>query len=115
VLILLALGAALVAPSLLSNLAEPASEVRTLLHNARQAAVRRGEMVRLTIDRSGVWRATVGEGSRRELLMSGRLMARPAAAADLIFSPLGTCGPADGSAPGTLADYDPLTCEERSP
>jgi prepilin-type N-terminal cleavage/methylation domain-containing protein len=113
VLILLAVAAAVVAPGLLSNRPEPASEVRTLVDNARQASVRRGEMVRLTIDRSGLWRATVGTGSERELLMAGRLDAPPGAAADLIFSPLGTCGIAAGSDQGPLTAYDPLTCEER--
>jgi prepilin-type N-terminal cleavage/methylation domain-containing protein len=113
VLVLLAVAAAVVAPSLLDSRPDRSSALQTLVSQARAASVRRGVVVRLTIDRSGVWRATVGTGSQRELLMAGRLVDSPETATDLLFSPLGTCGPAVPSDPQTLDEYDPLTCEER--
>lgn len=112
VLVLLAVAAAVVAPSLLWPPPEPASEVRTLVDNARNASVRRGQVIRLTIDRAGMWRATVGTESHGELLMAGRLAAPPATFTDLIFSPLGTCGIAPGTDPKPFTAYDPLICEE---
>lgn len=113
VLVLLAVAAAVVAPSLLYSRPDQSSPWQTLVSQARAASVRRGVVVRLTIDRSGVWQATTGSGSELELIMTGRLADSPGAVADLLFSPLGTCGPAAPSGPETLADYDPLTCEER--
>lgn len=112
VLLLLAVAAAVVAPSLLHSPPDQSSPVRALVSQARAASVRRGETVRLTIDRSGLWQATVGTGVERRLLMAGRLAVRPGTATDLIFSPLGTCGISAGADLEPLTGYDPLTCEE---
>ncbi len=109
VLVLLAVAAAVVAPSFFTARPEQFSTVPMLVSQVRAASVRRGVAVRLTINRSGEWRATAGSG--RELLTAGRIPA-PAAAVDLIISPLGTCGIAAGGNPEALAAYDFLTCEE---
>jgi prepilin-type N-terminal cleavage/methylation domain-containing protein len=114
VLVLLAVAAAVVAPSLLSSGPDRASALPTLVATARAASVRRGEVVRLRIDRAGNWQARAGTGSTSQLLMSGRLTDSPASAIDLIFSPLGTCAPAvESDRVETLTAYDPLTCEAR--
>ena len=116
VLVLLALAAAIVAPSLLSFQPENVSEVPALVGSTRQAAVRRGETVRLRIDRTGAWQAVAGTEPGQDPLVSGQLASRPALAIDLIFSPLGTCAPSvESAADETLAAFDPLTCEARFP
>jgi prepilin-type N-terminal cleavage/methylation domain-containing protein len=111
VLILLGLAAALVAPSLFVSPPEQSSALQTLVQRSRDASVRRGEVVRLRIDRSGAWQVVAGAPPRRELLMGGRLGAT-SSAVELIFSPLGTCAPGVESDPvEVLAGLDPLTCE----
>jgi len=116
VLVLLALAAAIVAPSLLSTHPENSSEIQALVGSTRQAAVRRGETVRLQVDPTGAWQAVAGTEPGGDLLLSGQLASHPASTTDLIFSPLGTCAPSIESVPGeALAAFDPLTCEVRSP
>ncbi|MEO6055408.1 MAG: prepilin-type N-terminal cleavage/methylation domain-containing protein [Gemmatimonadales bacterium] len=118
VLILLGIASAVVAPSLLVRPSPASAEamMQALVRNAREAAIRRGEMVRLTVHRSGEWQATAGTPPTRELLMSGRLTRPPVLPADLLFSPLGTCAPSiqsDGGAP--FGAFDSLTCESPPP
>ncbi len=113
VLVLLALAAAIVAPSLLSTHPENASEIQALVGSTRQAAIRRGETVRLRVNRSGAWQAIAGTEPGSDLLMSGQLAGQPATTTDLIFSPLGTCAPAVES--GSVVALDPLTCEVELP
>lgn len=115
VLALLALGAAIVGPGLLSSLPDEPSEARALIGSVRAAAVRRGETVRLQIDRSGAWQALVGTPPQMEVLMSGQLTTPPSSVMDLLFSSIGTCAPSVESAPAeVLATLDPLTCEPPS-
>ncbi len=115
VLILLAVAAGVVAPSLLSSPPEEPSALRALIAGAREAAIRRGEIVRLRIDGSGAWQAVAGAPSRSEVLLSGRLAEPPGGISDILFSPLGTCAPGVESEPAAelLAGFDPLTCAER--
>jgi prepilin-type N-terminal cleavage/methylation domain-containing protein len=114
VLVLLAVAATVVAPSLLPPRPEQSSSLRALMGTAREAAVRRGEMVHLRIGQSGAWRASAGSSAQTEPLMSGRL-ADSTEAVDLLFSPLGTCALApEAIRAQTLAALDPLTCEVRS-
>jgi len=113
VLLLLSIAATVVAPRLLFPKSDQASALRTTINNAREAAVGRGEMVRLRIDRSGAWQATAEGSPPTELLMSGRL-SETRGAVDLLFSPLGTCAPTLETLPAAaLAAFDPLTCEAR--
>lgn len=114
VLILLAVAAAVVAPSFSFTGSEPSSPLRGLVATAREAAIRRGETVHLRIDRSGTWQAVAGTPSRSEVLMVGRLAGAPGGPVDLIFSPLGTCGLAVESQSVSLGAFDALTCEAES-
>lgn len=112
ILVLLALATAIVAPSLLTSPAEKSSEMEALMSSARTAAIRRGEMVRLRIDRSGAWRAVAGTPPQTEVLLSGQLVDPPANVTDLLFSPIGTCAPTlESDPPEILLALDPLTCE----
>lgn len=115
VLVLLAVAATVVAPSLLApRLKQHSSSVLAVVGIAREAAVRRGELVRLQVDRSGAWRASAGAPPNGELLMSGRLSNPRGSTADIVFSPLGTCAPTPESIPSEeLVGIDPLTCEAR--
>lgn len=119
VLLLLSIAAAVVGPSLwFAPRPPPDSELLALVGGARDAAIRRGETVRLRIDRSGAWLALAGasasETVARDTLMSGRLAAPRAASTDLFLSPLGTCAPAVESESAFLpAGLDPLTCDRR--
>lgn len=114
VLVLLAVAAAVVTPSLLPPRPNQSSSLRTVVGTAREAAVRRGELVRLRIDRSGSWQAIAESSPRTEFLMSGRIP-DTGGTVDLLFSPLGTCAPTPEALPAqALAGLDPLTCEVRS-
>lgn len=113
VLILVAIAAAIVGPSLASSRREPGSELATLVTNARGASVRRGEMVHLRIERSGAWQILRG-APPGALLLSGRLTQPPPSNVELVFSPLGTCAPTVESGPADfLPAYDGITCEEQ--
>jgi prepilin-type N-terminal cleavage/methylation domain-containing protein len=116
VLVLLAVAATVVAPSLLApRLARQSSSVLALVGSMRETAVRRGGMVRLRIDRSGDWQAFSGTPADREVLMSGRFSGPGNTAADIVFSPLGSCAPTPESVPPKeLAGFDLLTCEPRA-
>lgn len=113
VLVILALAAAIVGPSLVSSRSDATTELPRLVGHARKAAVRRGEAVRLQIDRSGAWQIVAGASPGGEILMSGRLTDAPAGRIALVFSPLGTCGPPAEAAP--VIAFNPLTCEMLSP
>ena len=113
VLVLLAIATAVVAPSLVSSGSEASSELIRVIGRAREAAVRRGETVHLRIDRSGAWQVVAGAPPGGEILTSGQLTDAPADRVELVFSPLGTCGPPAEAAPVTA--FDPLTCETVSP
>ncbi len=112
-LVLLAIAAAVVAPSLISSRSESSSELIRVVGGAREAAIRRGETVQLRIDQSGAWQAVAGATPQGGILMSGQLIDAPAQRIALVFSPLGTCGPPAESAP--VVAFDPLTCEVASP
>jgi prepilin-type N-terminal cleavage/methylation domain-containing protein len=113
VLVLLAIAATVVAPSLLApRRMQQSSSLVTVVATVREAAVRRGEMVRFRVDRSGAWQALAGVPPDSELLLSGRLSTLGHSTADILFSPLGTCAPSPESiAPEALVGIDPLTCQ----
>lgn len=114
VLVILTIAAAIVAPSLLAPRPNESSSLTAVMGEAHAAAVRRAEMIRLQIDRSGAWQATAAPSGKPELLMSGRI-SPPESAIDLLFSALGTCGPTpEGGTPPAWVTFDPLTCEARS-
>ena len=109
VMVLLAVAAAVVAPSLMFR-REDSLSFSKLVATGRQAAIRRAEVLRLHIERSGDWELTE-DSSSGEILMRGRL-SNTWGSADLLFSPLGTCGPSPEDLPSpALSQLDQLNCE----
>jgi prepilin-type N-terminal cleavage/methylation domain-containing protein len=113
VLILLTIAAGLVIPSLHTPRLDDPASMAAVIKRAREAAVRRGELVQLHIGRSGSWQATAGGNS--EILMTGLLRGNSEGTIDLLFSPLGSCGAAPEAIQPNAVSVDPLTCEVQSP
>ena len=112
VLLLMTLATALVAPAIGSRQPRPRDELAALLQMARLAAVRRGEVVTVTVAASGQWRLDGNASAADGPIASGQLGAKPAAALTVAVSPLGGCAPAlDSASTVLLASVDPLTCE----
>jgi Tfp pilus assembly protein FimT len=116
VLLLIGMGAALAMPAFLRSGPEK-SPLHALLGNAREAAVRRGEMVFLRIGESGEWRIESGATTRESsnVVMEGHTDRFPTALT-LLVSPTGTCML---DVPSVVAashiQLDPLTCELKEP
>ena len=111
VLLLLTIAATVVAPSFVLPRHDASPSLRDIVQSGRAAAVRRGELVRLHIVRSGEWQLIAG----RTVLSAGHL-SDTRGSADLLFSPLGSCGSVpEDPMPEALANFDPLTCEPPSP
>lgn len=116
VLLLMGLAAALVAPSLVPRRAAARSGLDAAIENARTAAVRRGEVVRLRVDRSGAWRMDGAASADAPPLATGRVDAGAHGGLTLLFSPLGTCGSEVGDEAAAAAlGLDTATCERRTP
>ncbi|NIM47700.1 MAG: prepilin-type N-terminal cleavage/methylation domain-containing protein [Gemmatimonadales bacterium] len=116
VLILIGMAAGLVAPAVLPPDRAEESSLTALIGSARDAAVRRGEVVYLHIASTGQWHLRGAASLRRGALAEGRLTGFQGPAATLVLSPIGTCAFDVRSA--RVADaipVDPLTCELRSP
>jgi prepilin-type N-terminal cleavage/methylation domain-containing protein len=112
VLLLMALATALVAPAIGSRQPRPRDELAALLQTARLVAVRRGEVITVTVAASGQWRLDGDASTADGPIASGQLGAKPAAALTVAVSPLGGCAPAlDSASTALLASVDPLTCE----
>lgn len=112
VLVLLTVAATVVAPSLFVPAPQESSPLHALVREVRAVSVRRGEVVRLRIDRSGAWQALPGDPLATEPLGAGWLPDQMAEAIELVFSPLGTCGFGAANDPRRSFDgLDPLTCE----
>ena len=112
VLLLMALATALVAPAITSRQPRTRDELAALLQVARMAAVRRGEVVTVTVAASGQWRLDGDASAAAGPISSGQLGAKPAAPLTVAVSPLGACAPAlDSASTALLASVDPLTCE----
>jgi prepilin-type N-terminal cleavage/methylation domain-containing protein len=110
VLLLLTIAATVVAPSFILPRHDASSSLLDIVQSGRAAAVRRGELVHLHIAGSGEWQLTAGG----TVLSSGRV-ADTRGSADLLFSPLGSCGSVpEDPVPEALANFDPLTCEPPS-
>jgi prepilin-type N-terminal cleavage/methylation domain-containing protein len=111
VLLLLTIAATVVAPSFILPRHDDSSSLRNIVQSGRTAAVRRGELVRLRIAGSGEWQLIAGG----TVLSSGRLT-DTRGSAELVFSPLGSCGSVpEDPMPEALARFDPLTCEPAAP
>lgn len=106
VLLVMGLASALVAPALLFPEAPEARPYDTVLDGVVGLAAAREEVLRLTVAADGRWQVTASPDA--EVLARGRIDGFQDDAFVLLVSPLGSCGPAPGSAPPFL--LDPLTC-----
>lgn len=107
-LVLLGMGAAVVAPVL--RLPAPRSADGDAVARARALALRRAEAMTLAIGRDGAWSVRTTRGEPDEPLASGTM---PASRADslpalLAVSPLGDCLPV--VAPAIGGAWDPVRC-----
>lgn len=111
VLVLMGLMAGLVAPSIIGPSDDSGSQMRELVRSASAAAVKRGEVVQLSLASTGQWKLLGTASSPPDEIASGRLE-RPETAMTLLFSPLGTCAPdlKSEEAAATLA-LDPIMCD----
>jgi prepilin-type N-terminal cleavage/methylation domain-containing protein len=116
VLILMGLAAALVVPAVLPPREEDVPSLTALIKTARQSAVRRAEVVHLTITASGDWRLDGAASLVDGPFATGRLGAYDGPPATLVASPLGACAfDAFSSAATARIALEPLTCEVRGP
>ena len=112
VLILLGLAAALVAPALLPARHNDTSQFAALIAAARDAALRRGEVMWLRVERSGSWRLDGDASTAQGAVAMGRLDATPSGGFTLVISPLGSCAfDVRSDAAAQRIPLDPLTCE----
>jgi len=116
VLILMGLAAALVVPSVLPPREEDVPSFTALVQTTRQSAVRRGEVVYLTITTNGDWRLDGAASLEAGPFASGRLNRYDGPQVTLVASPLGSCAfdvlSIEAAARIPLA---PLTCEVGTP
>ena len=116
VLVVMGLMVGLVAPAVIPR-REPDERVShaPAVRFAREAAVRRGEIVYLRVDAYGAWRVDGASSSEDGALASGRIDRYSRAAATLVASPTGSCAFDVRSARAAEAlELDPLTCELRA-
>jgi len=117
VIVLMGLMVGLVAPAVVPRPA-PDDDGRSLapvIRFARQAAVRRSEIVYVRIDDSGAWRVEGASSADDGPLASGRLERYDHGDATLVASPIGTCSfDARSLRVARALRLDPLTCEVRS-
>lgn len=112
VLILLTLAAALVAPAFIFRERGPESGLASVISNAQELAVRRGETLYLQLDGTGRW-TVVGAASPSEgIIAEGHLdTGESLPAFTLVLGPLGSCGfDTRSGAAARLIPIDPLAC-----
>jgi prepilin-type N-terminal cleavage/methylation domain-containing protein len=115
VLILMGLIAGLVAPALIAPRTndDPASRVRELVRSSRVVAIRRGELVRLSLRPTGYWEVVGMASAPPDVIARGRLDTS-GLGMTLLFSPLGTCSPDfSGERAVPALGFDPLVCDFR--
>ena len=110
VLLLLTLGALLVAPA--PRQRDDPGALAALVGQARITALRRGEALALRLEPSGAWRLDPLASGDAAAIAQGILSPAPAAPLTLILSPLGSCAPDVATAAAAeLLRLDALTCE----
>jgi prepilin-type N-terminal cleavage/methylation domain-containing protein len=111
VLVLLALAAALAAPTLGRNAGPRESGLPALLTGSREAAARRGETVYLRIAASGAWRMEGGGAAEADPIQGGELEPFDGLPLAVIVSPVGSCGfDAASAKAAAVIPLDPLSC-----
>jgi prepilin-type N-terminal cleavage/methylation domain-containing protein len=115
VLVVMGLMVGLVAPAVVPRPApDERGSLAPAIRFAREAAVRRSEIVHLRIDASGAWRVDGTSSSDDGPLATGRVERYDHGAATLVASPVGTCAfDARSARVGEALLLDPLTCEIR--
>ncbi len=113
VLVLVGLGAGLVAPSLMVPRPEPQAAFATLVRKAQSAAMRRSETLYLQITPTGAWRLDGGASNDDGAVATGVVDGWNGPAGTLAISSLGSCGFTVDSETGAGPLVDPLTCEVR--
>lgn len=112
VLVLLGLGAALVAPALIFPEAGAEPSLNSIVSGVQDLAARRGETLELRVSADGGWHVESAGSPLEGVLAEGRLEGEfrgPAFA--LLVSAIGTCGPDVRSSRGArYIQIDPLTC-----
>jgi prepilin-type N-terminal cleavage/methylation domain-containing protein len=110
VLVLLGMTAALAAPALLRP-SRPVSGFSTLVANAREAAIRRGETMHLRIGASGEWRIEGTVSGNAEVLFAGKVDPFSDTPMTILVSATGSCA-LDAPSAATVGDIrlDLLTC-----
>jgi prepilin-type N-terminal cleavage/methylation domain-containing protein len=117
VLVVMGLMVGLVAPAVIPRAApDERGSLAPAVRFAREAAVRRSEIVHLRIAASGAWRIDGTSSSEDGPLATGHVERYGHGAVTLVASPIGTCAFDALSARAAVALLlDPLTCELRSP
>lgn len=116
VLTLLGLAAAMVAPAFIVPEREDGSRLQRLLDGTRSLAARRGEIVYLTVERSGNWWVEGSASPAAGRLAEGRIDDYERHPFTVVVSPLGSCGfDVRSDAAAASIPLDPLTCRLREP
>jgi prepilin-type N-terminal cleavage/methylation domain-containing protein len=111
VLLLIGMAAALAAPVLL-RMNPGRSGFEELIANARETAVRRGEVLYLRVGTSGQWSLDAATSSTTDPLATGWVESVVGAPLTLMLAPNGSCMfDVATVARGTTIRLDPLTCE----
>jgi type II secretory pathway pseudopilin PulG len=105
VLVLMGIGAALVAPMLARPAATGEAPVAAVVARARQAAVRRAEPLRVRLAVNGAWTVT---SQRDEVVIDSGRVTGEAMERAWDVDALGGCVPAESAAP--RAPFDGLDC-----
>jgi prepilin-type N-terminal cleavage/methylation domain-containing protein len=113
VIVLMGLMVGLVAPAVIPRpVPDDRGSLGPVIRFAREAALRRSEIVRVRIDPSGAWRADGASSVEDGPLASGRLDGYDHGEATLVASPIGTCSfDARSFRVAHALRLDPLTCE----
>jgi prepilin-type N-terminal cleavage/methylation domain-containing protein len=113
VLLLIGMAAALAAPALL-RVNPGRSELEELIATARDAAVRRGEVLYLRVGTSGQWSLEAASGTTTDSLASGHVQPF-GGPITLMLGPNGSCMfDVATVSRGTAIQLDPFTCEVQS-
>ncbi len=112
VLVILGLGAALVAPALLTSDEGERPTLAAVIGHVQDMAAQRGETLLLDVFPEGHWEVLGSASLADGTLASGELAGeRPNRAFTLRVAPLGSCGLTLASdSMGPPPDLDPLTC-----
>lgn len=105
-MLILGLAAAVAAPSFI--LRAPPTEASSAIDVARGVALKRAELMFLSLNPTGDWR--VNRPSTGVTIISGRIDVPPPTGVEIEISPLGVCVLRRGSLQAPGKRFDPLSC-----